>query len=261
MGPPACRPSSVSQPWWPPPQLPPRSSEEGLEVLESPRPGLVVPPPLELPPLPIPSLMGSVGSGLAMVLLEESAMLLPPMLLPPLSLLLSLTLLLMVWESAMALLVTALATELLVMLLLTQLPMPSLRSTPTRSPLTPTNMPWLTTTLDPVLTIPRLTTAPQSGRATTLSTCLMAASSTSTTGPTMPKATSLRSPTMARPSSLTLLLPLLPTPLLVQLPLPVQLLPMLLPVQLLPMLLLVQLLPLLLALLAPSATWAKYHKQ
>merc|ERR1711887_363887 len=156
-----------------------------------------------------------------------------------------------------ALLVTALATELLVMLLLTPLPMPLLRSTPTRSPLTPTNMPWLTTTLDPVLTLPRLTTAPQPGRATTLSTCLMAASSTSTTEPTMLKATSLRSPTTVRLSSLTLLLPLLPTLLLVLLPLLVQL-P--LPVQLLPMLLLVQLLPLLLALLAPSATWAKYQK-
>merc|ERR1711970_628519 len=79
-----CRPSSVSQPWWLPPQLLPRSFEEGLEVLESPRPGSVVLPPLELPPLPIPSPTGSAGSGLAMVLLEELAMLLPPMQWPPL---------------------------------------------------------------------------------------------------------------------------------------------------------------------------------
>merc|ERR1711913_35833 len=92
------------------------------------------------------------------------------------------------------------------------------------------------------------------GRATTLSTCLTVASSTSTTEPTMPKATSQRSPTTARLSSLTLLPPLLLTPLLVQL------LPMPSLVQLLPMPLLVQLLPLLLALLAPSATWAKYYQ-
>ena len=79
-----CRPSSVSQPWWLPPQLPPRSSEEGLEVLESPQPGSVVLPPLELPPLPIPSPTGFAGLGLAPVLLEELAMLLPPMQWPPL---------------------------------------------------------------------------------------------------------------------------------------------------------------------------------
>merc|ERR1719397_326013 len=174
------------------------------------------------------------------------------MLWPPLQLLLSLTLLLMVWESAMALLGTALATELLVMLLLTQLPMPLLRSTPTRSPPTSTSMPWLMTTLDPVSTRLSLTTALLPGRATTLSTCLTAASSTSTTGPTMLKATSPRSPTTARLSSLTLLLPLLPLLAL--------LLPTLLPVQLLPMPLPVQLLPQSLALLAPSATWAKHHQ-
>merc|ERR1719397_1431849 len=174
------------------------------------------------------------------------------MLWPPLQLLLSLTLLLMVWESAMALLGTALATELLVMLLLTQLPMPLLRSTPTRSPPTPISMPLLMTTLDPVSTRLSLTTALLPGRATTLSTCLTAASSTSTTGPTMLKATSPRSPTTARLSSLTLLPPLLQLLAL--------LLPTLLPVQLLPMPLPVQLLPLLLALLAPSATWARHHQ-
>merc|ERR1719228_139348 len=114
-----------------------------------------------------------------------------------------------------------------------------------RSPPTSTSMQLLTTTLDPALTLLRLTTALLPGRATTLSTCLTVASSTSTTGPTMPKATSQRSPTTARLSSLTLLPPLLLTPLLVQL---------------LPMPLLVQLLPLSLALLAPSATWAKYYQ-
>merc|ERR1719228_1173775 len=189
-----------------------------------------------------------------MVLLEELAMLLPPMQWPPLWLLLSPTLLLMVWESAMALLVTALAMALLVtvlamallvMPLLTQSPMLLLRSTPTRSPPTSTSMQLLTTTLDPASTLPRLTTALLPGRATTLSTCLTVASSTSTTEPTMPKATSPRSPTTARLSSLTLLPPLLP---------------MLSLVQLLPMPLLVQLLPLSLALLAPSATWAKYYQ-
>merc|ERR1712055_417299 len=137
------------------------------------------------------------------------------------------------------------------------------RSTPMRSPPTSTSIQLLTTTLDPALTLPRLTTALLPGRATTLSTCLTVASSTSTTEPTMPKATSPRSPTTARLSSLTLLPPLLLTPLLVLLlPMPslVQLLPMPLLVQLLPMLLLVQLLPLLLALLAPSATLAKYYQ-
>merc|ERR1719464_1314836 len=135
-----------------------------------------------------------------------------------------------------------LVTELLVMLLLTPLPMPLLRSTPTRSPLTPTSMPWLTTTLDPALMLPRLTTAPLPGRDTTLSTCLTEGSSTSTTTLTTLMDTSLRSPTTARLSSLTLLPPPLPTSLLVQLPL------------------LVLLLPLLLAPLAPSATWDKHHQ-
>merc|ERR1719312_685345 len=107
-------------------------------------------------------------------------------------------------------------------------------------------MQLLTTTLDPASTLPRLTTALLPGRATTLSTCLTVASGTSTTEPTMRKATSLRSPTTARLSSLTLLPPLLLTLLLVQL---------------LPMPLLVQLLPVLLALLAPSATWAKYYQR
>merc|ERR1719312_435360 len=124
-------------------------------------------------------------------------------------------------------------------------------------------MQLLTTTLDPASTLPRLTTALLPGRATTLSTCLTVASSTSTTEPTMPKATSPRSPTTVRLSSLTLLPPLLLTPLLALL------LPMLLLVQLLPMLLLVQLLPMLLpmlllvllALLEPSATWAKYYQR
>merc|ERR1711970_377105 len=81
-------------------------------------------------------------------------------------------------------------------------------------------------------------------------------------GPTMPKATSPRSPTTARLSSLTLLPPLLLTPLLVLLlPMPslVQLLPMPSLVQLLQQLV-AQLLPVLLALLAPSATWAKYYQ-
>merc|ERR1712192_274050 len=91
-----------------------------------------------------------------------------------------------------------------VMLLLTQLPMPLLRSTPTRSPPTPTSMPWLTTTLDPALMLQRLTTAPLPGGDTTLSTCPTEVSSTSTTTLTTLMDTSLRSPTMA----------LLPSPLL-----------------------------------------------
>merc|ERR1719234_2979343 len=129
--------------------------------------------------------------------------------------------------------------------------MPSLRSTPTRSPPTPTSMPWLTTTLDPALMLPRLTTAPLPGRDTTLSTCPTEGSSTSTTTLTTSMDTSRRSPTMARLSSLTLLPPPLPTLLLAQLPLLVLLLPTPL---------LVLLLPLLLALLAPSATWDKHHQ-
>merc|ERR1719222_1281593 len=91
---------------------------------------------------------------------------------------------LLVTASAMALLVTESAMALLVMLLLTQLPMPLLRSTPTRSRPTPTSMPWLTTTLDPVLTPRRLTMAPLPGRDTTPSTFLTEGSSTSTTTPT-----------------------------------------------------------------------------
>merc|ERR1711874_345824 len=58
------------------------------------------------------------------------------------------------------------------------------KSTPTRCPLTPTSMPWLTTTLDPVLTPRSLTMAPLPGRATTPSTSLTEGSSTSTTTPT-----------------------------------------------------------------------------
>merc|ERR1712128_31408 len=102
----------------------------------------------------------------------------------------------LVMVSAMAFLVIVSAMALLVM--------PLLRSTPTRSPPTSTSMPLLTTTLDPALTLPRLTTALLPGRVTTLSACLTAASSTSTTEPTMPKATLPRSHMTAR----------LPTPLL-----------------------------------------------
>merc|ERR1712112_88303 len=146
-------------------------------------------------------------------------------------------LLVMVSASAMALLVTASLMELLVTPLLTQLPMPLLRSTPTRSPPTPTSMPWLTTTLEPVLTPRSLMMAPLPGKEATLSTFLTEGSSMSTTEPTMLKATSPRSPMTARLSSLMLLPPLLLT---------------LLPVLLLPM-------PLLVPLLPPSATWAKRH--
>merc|ERR550519_762320 len=94
--------------------------------------------------------------------------------------------------------------ELLVMPLLTQSPMPLLRSTPTRSPPTPTSMPWLTTTLDPVSTLRRLTMAPLPGRDTTPSTFLTEGSSTSTTTPTTLTDTLPKSPMMA----------LLPSPLL-----------------------------------------------
>merc|ERR550517_1395104 len=74
--------------------------------------------------------------------------------------------------------------ELLVMLLLTQLPMPLLRSTLTRSPPTPTSMPWLTTTLDPALMPRRLTMALLPGRDITPSTFPTEGSSMSTTTPT-----------------------------------------------------------------------------
>merc|ERR1719186_881447 len=138
-------------------------------------------------------------------------MLLQPMQWPPLELLLSLTPLLMVWDSGMALLamvllvmasamafsVTVLAMELLVMLLLTQLPMPLLRSTPTRSLPTPTSMPWLTTTLDPALTPRSLTMALLPGRDITPSTFLTEGSSMSTTTPTTLTDMSPKSLTMA----------------------------------------------------------------
>merc|ERR1739842_190626 len=99
--------------------------------------------------------------------------------------------------SATVLLVMASAMELLVMLLLTQLPMPLLRSTPTRSPPTPTSMPWLTTTLDPALTPRRLTMALLPGRDITPSTFLTEGSSTSTTTPTTLTDMSPKSLTMA----------------------------------------------------------------
>merc|ERR1711970_730021 len=83
-------------------------------------------------------------------------------------------------------------------------PMPLLRSTPTRSPLTPTSMPWLMTTLDPVSTPRSPMTVPLLGRDTTLSTCPTEGSSTSTTTPTTLMDMSPKSPTMA----------LLPSPLL-----------------------------------------------
>merc|ERR1719222_1224509 len=113
---------------------------------------------------------------------------------------------LLVTASAMALLVTESAMALLVMLLLTQLPMPLLRSTPTRSRPTPTSMPWLTTTLDPVLTPRRLTMALLPGRDTTPSTFLTEGSSTSTTTPTTLMDMSPKSLTMALLPSLLLLL-------------------------------------------------------
>merc|ERR1712200_119180 len=123
----------------------------------------------------------------------------------PLLLRLLLTLLLMLSDLAMEL-----VTPLLI-----PLPMRLLRSTPTRSPPTPTSTPWLTTTPEPVSTLRSLTMALPPGRATTLSVCLMAGSSMLTTTPTTSMDTSPRSPTMARPSSLTLLPHLLPTPSLV----------------------------------------------
>merc|ERR1711935_246722 len=78
------------------------------------------------------------------------------------------------------------------------------QSTLTRSPPTPTSMPWLTTTPDPVSTPRSLTMAPLPGRATTPSTCPTEGSSTSTTTPTTLMDMLPRSLTMA----------LLPTPLL-----------------------------------------------
>merc|ERR1712200_194247 len=91
-------------------------------------------------------------------------------------------------------------------------------------------------------------------RAITLSVCLMAGSSMSTTTPTTSMDMSPRSPTMARPSSLTLLPHLLPTPSLVLFS------PTLLPVLLwLPPLLPAQLLPLLPVLLVLSVTSAEFQ--
>merc|ERR1712055_408313 len=78
------------------------------------------------------------------------------------------------------------------------------QSTLTRSPPTPTSMPWLTTTLDPVLTPRSLTMALLPGRDITPSTFLTEGSSTSTTTPTTLTDMSPKSPTMA----------LLPSPLL-----------------------------------------------
>merc|ERR550517_2183876 len=84
--------------------------------------------------------------------------------------------------------------------------MPLLRSTLMKSPPTPTSMPWLTTTLDPVLTPRSLTMALLPGRDTTLSTCPTAGSSTSTTTPTTSTDMLPRSLTMALlPSPLPLL--------------------------------------------------------
>merc|ERR550517_2158820 len=75
-----------------------------------------------------------------------------------------------------------------------------------KSPPTPTSMPWLTTTLDPVLTPRSPTMAPLPGRDTTLSTCPTAGSSTSTTTPTTSTDMLPRSLTMALlPSPLPLL--------------------------------------------------------
>merc|ERR550517_1177053 len=114
----------------------------------------------------------------------------------------------MEWVSAMVLASAtewALAMASLVMQLLTPLPMP-LRSTLTRSPPTPTSMPWLTTTLDPFLTPRSPTMAPLPGRDTTLSTFPMEGSSTSTTTPTTSTDMLPRSLTMALlPSPLPLL--------------------------------------------------------
>merc|ERR1719234_2887604 len=115
----------------------------------------------------------------------------------------------MVLASAMGL---ALAMAWLVMLLLTQLPMP-LRSTLTRSPPTPTSMPWLTTTLDPVSTPRSPTMAPLPGRDTTQSTCLTEESSMSTITPTISTDMLPRSLTMALlPSPLPLLVSVMASP-------------------------------------------------
>merc|ERR1711971_623970 len=117
--------------------------------------------------------------------------------------------LVMVLASVMVL---ALAMAWLVMLLLTQLPMP-LRSTLTRSPPTPTSMPWLTTTLDPVSTPRSPTMAPLPGRDTTQSTCLTEGSSTSTITPTISTDMLPRSLTMALlPSPLPLLVSVMASP-------------------------------------------------
>merc|ERR1719234_1386227 len=100
----------------------------------------------------------------------------------------------------------------LVMLLLTQLPM-RLRSTLTRSPPTPTSMPWLTTTLDPVSTPRSPTMAPLPGRDTTQSTCPTEGSSTSTTTLTTLTDMLRRSLTMALlPSPLPLLVSVMASP-------------------------------------------------
>merc|ERR1719312_340703 len=87
------------------------------------------------------------------------------------------------------------------------------KSTLTRSPPTPTSMPWLTTTLDPVSTPRSLTMAQQPGRVTTPSTCLTEGFSTSTTTPTTSTDMLLRSLTMALlPSPLPLLVSVMASP-------------------------------------------------
>merc|ERR1719312_388864 len=90
------------------------------------------------------------------------------------------------------------------------------KSTLTRSPPTPTNMPWLTTTLDPVSTPRSLTMALLPGRVTTPSTCLTEGSSTSTTTPTTSTDMLPRSLTMALlPSPLLLLVSVMASPMVV----------------------------------------------
>merc|ERR1712192_385648 len=121
----------------------------------------------------------------------------------------------MEWALVMVLalaMVLASAMAWLVMLLLTQLPMP-LRSTLTRSPPTYPSMPWLTTTLDPVSTSRSPTMAPLPGRDITQSTCLTEGSSTSTITPTTLTDMLRRSLTMAPlPSPLPLLVSVMASP-------------------------------------------------
>merc|ERR1712181_101895 len=110
------------------------------------------------------------------------------------------------WASAMVL---AWGMAWLVMLL---------RSTLTRSPPTPTSMPWLTTTLDPVSTPRSPTMAPLLGRDTTQSTCLTEGSSMSTITPTILTDMLPRSLTMALlPSPLPLLVSVMASPTVVSL--------------------------------------------